>query len=89
MGQWTNLTSVAWAADGKALFVTGYASKNPPLLRVSLDGKTQLLYTGRCYLEEPVPSPDGRYLAFGDESEDSNAWVVDSPPNGQQRDTRT
>jgi Tol biopolymer transport system component len=80
-GKWTNLTSVAWATDGKALFVTGWASKNPPLLRVSLDGKTQLLYTGRYYLEQPVPSPDGRYLAFGDVSEDSNAWVVESPRN--------
>ncbi len=80
-GKWANLTSVAWAVDGKALFLTGYASKNPPLLRVSLDGKTQLLYSGRYYLEEPVPSPDGRYLAFGDVSEDSNAWVVESPRN--------
>jgi Tol biopolymer transport system component len=78
-GQWTNLNSVAWAADGKALFVTGWASKNPPLLRVSLDGKVQLLYSGTYYIEDPVPSPDGRYLAFGDVSEESNAWVVENP----------
>jgi Tol biopolymer transport system component len=80
-GKWTNLTSMAWASDGKALFVTGWASKNPPLLRVSLDGKAQLLYSGRYYLEEPVPSPDGRYLAFGDVLEDSNAWVVENLAN--------
>jgi hypothetical protein len=79
VGRWTNLTSVAWAADGKALFVTGWASKEPPLLRVLLDGEAQLLYTGRYYIQDPVPSPDGRYLAFGDVSEDSNAWIVEIP----------
>jgi Tol biopolymer transport system component len=77
--KWANLVSVAWAADGKALFVTGWASKKPPLLRILLDGEAQLLYSGSYYIEDPVPSPDGRYLAFGDVSEDSNAWVVDNP----------
>ena len=80
-GSWNNLTSVAWAADGKTLFVTGWASKNAPLLRVSLDGKTQLLYSGRYYLEDPVPSPDGRHLAFGDAAFEGNAWLIERPGN--------
>ena len=79
VGNWTNLTSVAWAADGKTLFVTGWASRNPPLLRVSLNGEAQLLYSGNYYIEDPVPSPDGRYLAFGDVSVDGNAWLIESP----------
>jgi Tol biopolymer transport system component len=78
VGKWTNLTSVAWAADGKALFVTGWASKKPPLLRLSLNGEAQLLYHGRYYLENPVPSPNGRYLAFGEVSVDSNAWLIEN-----------
>ncbi|MGO8789280.1 MAG: hypothetical protein ACLQVL_18095 [Terriglobia bacterium] len=69
------------AVDGKALFATGWASKNPPLLHVSLGGKTQELYSGRYYLEGPVPSPNGRYLAFGDVSEDSSTWVVENLPD--------
>jgi Tol biopolymer transport system component len=77
VGNWTNLTSVAWAADGKTLFVTGWASRNPPLLRVSLNGEAQLLYSGNYYIEDPVPSPDGRYLAFGDVSMDGNAWLIE------------
>ena len=79
VGKWTNLSSVAWAPDGKTLFVTGWASKKPPLLRVSLSGDAQLLYSGTYYLEDPVPSPDGRYLAFGDVSLDGNAWLIESP----------
>jgi len=79
VGNWTNLTSVAWAGDGRTLFVTRWASRNPPPLRVSLNGEAQLLYSGNYYLENPVPSPDGRYVAFGDVSEDGNAWVIESP----------
>lgn len=79
-GGWTHLLSVAWASDGKALFVTAFASKGAPLLRVPLDGsKTQMLYRGLKYVENPVASPDGRYLAFGEMTEDGNAWVLDTP----------
>ncbi|MEK7406164.1 MAG: hypothetical protein AAB225_13750 [Acidobacteriota bacterium] len=77
-GGWTQLQSVAWAADGKALFVTGWASKDPPLLRVSLEGKAQLLYKGHHRLENLVPSPDGRYLAFADMELEGNAWVIEN-----------
>ncbi|MBM3747874.1 MAG: hypothetical protein FJW34_18965, partial [Acidobacteria bacterium] len=41
-GGWTHLEFAAWAPDGKALFVTGWASNGPPLLRVPLDGETRL-----------------------------------------------
>jgi Tol biopolymer transport system component len=78
VGEWTNLMSVAWAADGRSLFATAWASRNPPLLHVSLDGKVQLLRTGQYYLENPVPSPDGRLLAFGDVRRIANVWVVDN-----------
>jgi len=47
------------------------------LLRVPLHGQTRLLYRGLKYVENPVASPDGRYLAFGEMTEDGNAWVLD------------
>jgi len=77
---WTHLQYLAWTVDGKALFVSAFASKDPPLLRVSLDGKAQLLYKGHHNLEYPVPSPDGRYLAFADRNLDGNAWVIENLP---------
>ncbi len=76
-GGWTHLEFVAWAPDGKALYATGWASNGPPLLRVSVDGGTKLLYKGGYYVENPVPSPDGRYVAFGEVTLESNAWVIE------------
>ena len=74
---WSNLQSVAWAPDGSALFATGWASKGGPLLRVSLDGRAQLLYTAPYYLENPIPSPDGRLLAFGQVFVAGNVWILE------------
>jgi hypothetical protein len=47
------------------------------LLRISLDGGTELLYRSPYYLENPVPSPDGKHLAFGEMSGEADAWVID------------
>ncbi|MCZ2080290.1 MAG: hypothetical protein LC130_35425 [Bryobacterales bacterium] len=77
-GGWTHLESVAWAANGAGLFVTSYGSKRFPLLFVSLDGRARLLHTAHYYAESPVPSPDGRYLAFGEISPEGNAWIIET-----------
>lgn len=77
-GGWTHLEFLAWAPDGTALYLTGWASNGPPLLRLSLEGETALLYKGSYYVENPVPSPDGRYLAFGEVTLESNAWVIEN-----------
>jgi WD40-like Beta Propeller Repeat len=74
---WTHFQGLAWARDGQALFVTGFASRGAPLLRVGLDGSARILYRGLKYVENPISSPDGRYLAFGEMMEDGNAWVLD------------
>jgi Tol biopolymer transport system component len=72
------LEALAWAADGQSLFVVPRTSQGEPLLRVLLDGKTQLLYRGTKYLHSPVASPDGRYVAFTDLKVESNAWVIEN-----------
>jgi Tol biopolymer transport system component len=76
---WSDLRCVAWAADGNALFATAWASKDPPLLRISLNGEVELLHKGLFHVENPVPSPDGRYIAFGENTMESNVWVVQNP----------
>lgn len=77
-GRWTHLESVAWAANAGGLFVTSYGSKGFSLLFVSLDGHARLLHTAHYYAESPIPSPDGRYLAFGEISPEGNAWIIES-----------
>jgi dipeptidyl aminopeptidase/acylaminoacyl peptidase len=75
---WANLTSVAWAPDGKALFVAGWASKRRPLLRVFLDGRIQVLLRMDDYIESVVPSLDGRRVAFANSKPSGgNVWLID------------
>ncbi|MCC6389398.1 MAG: PD40 domain-containing protein [Bryobacterales bacterium] len=76
---WGNVQCVAWAADGHAVYATAWASKEPPLARISLDGEVTVLYKGLLHTESPVPSPDGRHIAFGENTMESNVWVVENP----------
>ena len=73
---WT-IWSLSWAADGNAVFVAAQ-STDYLLARIELDGKSQvLLDRGRDHwLSFPTPSPDGRWLAFGFRTWESNAWLV-------------
>ena len=78
LGRWRNLLGASWAADGKSLFATAWASKDPPVLRVSLDGAVTVLHTGLFHASSLAASPDGRYLAFTEDTMESNVWVVEN-----------
>lgn len=69
-----DINSLSWAADGKSLFIGG------PLARLDLNGKIRvLLDLGKnAWLNSALPSPDGRYLAFGQQSWDSNVWLLEN-----------
>jgi len=70
---------LGWTADGTALFAaarsTGYF-----IGRIELDGRTSvLLDRGRNqWLGYPHPSRDGRYLAFTQQTWESNAWLLEN-----------
>jgi eukaryotic-like serine/threonine-protein kinase len=72
---------IRWTADGKALFVAA-ASRSAGYLiaRVELDGKSRvLLNEGRNHwLSFLNPSPDGRHLAFGEQTFENNAWMLEN-----------
>ena len=61
----SHLETVAWAADGKSLFLTEWTSKGSLLVHLALDGRNNVLYKSSAYFGSPSPSTDGRYLAFG------------------------
>jgi Tol biopolymer transport system component len=71
------LTTLAWAADARSLFVTNWAPAGSSLLRVTLDGKYSVLYTAAKEIELPKASPDGRSLAFGEVVSASNVWLIE------------
>jgi eukaryotic-like serine/threonine-protein kinase len=70
---------LSWTPDGNALFAavksTGYF-----IARIELDGKTRVLVDvgTNQYLDFPYPSPDGRHLAFTQQSWESNAWLLEN-----------
>ena len=77
---WGHLESIAWASDGKGFFVTSWLPDSFNLLHVTLSGKVKpLLRNGRGqWMQNPLPSPDGRYLAFNAETWDSNVWMLEN-----------
>ena len=80
VSDWSCFTSLAWSPRGKSLFVTNWASRGGSILRVALNGETLLLHHAvGMEIERPVPSPDGSFLAYGEVTTISNAWMVEPP----------
>jgi len=73
------LQKIGWAADGKGFFVTAWFPDSFSLLHVTTAGKIEsLLHNGHTqWICCPVPSPDGKYLAFRALTFDSNVWMID------------
>jgi Tol biopolymer transport system component/predicted Ser/Thr protein kinase len=76
---WGLFQSVAWAADGKGLFITNLLPESFNLIHVALSGKVRLLLSNpqRQWMIRPRPSPDGKYLAFQAQTNDSNVWLLE------------
>ena len=77
--EWGSLQYIAWAADGNGFFVTSVLPDWFNLLHVTLTGKVkpQLRNAQRQWMINPLPSPNGKYLAFQAETEDSNVWMLE------------
>ena len=69
--------SLAWTADGRGLWATCLYSTGTLLLRITLSGQSREVFKSPMWFERPLPSPDGRYLAFGLKTIDSNAWLLE------------
>ncbi len=79
---WQMGETVSWSEDGKSLFIDGnrlgsrFLRKG--LLHVTLDGEVHLLrQRPNEWHIYPVPSPDGRYLAFGVMVFSGNSWMME------------
>lgn len=77
---WTELVAVAWAADGKSLFLASSSSRGTTIVHTDLAGKSKLLFKTSWDIFTLEPSPDGHYLAFGPLITSANAWTVASFP---------
>jgi serine/threonine protein kinase/Tol biopolymer transport system component len=70
--------TVAWAADGQGFFLTTLLPESFNLVHVTLSGKVHRLLsnTRKQWMTLPLPSPDGKHLAFQAQTWDSNVWLL-------------
>jgi Tol biopolymer transport system component len=74
---WGWFESVAWSHDGTSLFVAGKSGRERAILRVDLKGGVHVLWRHREYIDNLVPSPDGRFLALSAASYEANVWMIE------------
>jgi eukaryotic-like serine/threonine-protein kinase len=72
--------STKWSANNEFLYLAAQSKDGYFLTRLELDGKFRVLFDrGRNqWLGVVKPSPDGRHLAFAQQSFQSNAWLVEN-----------
>ena len=74
-GMW----DLAWSANGKVLFLASQSTAGYFIASLGLDGKSRvLLDRGRNqWLGFATPSPDGRRLAFTQQTFELNVWLLE------------
>jgi Tol biopolymer transport system component len=77
---WTELVAVAWAADGKSLFLASYSSRGTSIVHTELTGASKPLFKSSWDIFALTASPDGHALAFGPVITSANAWTIPSFP---------
>src|SRR5215472_3303076 len=78
---WTQLSTIAWAADGTSLFLASSSSRGSSILRMDSESNTKLLFKQPGWdIPSLVPSPDGHWLAIGAVQSNFNAWTIASFP---------
>lgn len=70
--------TIAWDPNGSGFFVTSAIDKNRgALLRVSLQGHATVLRDRGSPRSWALPSPDGKYIAFQEWTNNGNVWMLE------------
>jgi Tol biopolymer transport system component len=73
----SHLHALNWSPEGGGWFVTTRLPASWEILHAT-EARTEVLWRGQGeYSPEPWPSPDGRHLAFSQEEQDSNVWMME------------
>jgi len=72
-----------WAADSQGVYIDGGPAtqgQRKGLLHISLDGEVRSLRQNwNEWVTFPVPSPDGKHLAFASQVFSADVWVLENP----------
>jgi hypothetical protein len=73
----SHLHALNWSPEGEGWFVTTRLPASWEILHAT-EARTEVLLRGQGeYSPEAWPSPDGRHLAFSQEEQDSNVWMME------------
>ncbi|MGH9342967.1 MAG: winged helix-turn-helix domain-containing protein [Terriglobia bacterium] len=74
---WSRPRSISWAPGGGGWFLVVSSGARWTLLYVSQQGKAHvLLKVPSNWAADTCPSPDGRHLAFSEQTLSSNVWIL-------------
>jgi hypothetical protein len=74
-----SIWNLRWAVDSGALLVAAQSKSTGCLIvRIGLDGKSSVLLNRNQWLGFPCPSPDGRRLAFSQQTFETNAYLLEN-----------
>ena len=76
-----SLRTISWAPDNQHLYMSALLGSSVTISLVSLDGKFRKLVElrlGQGWLSNPMPSPDGHYLAYSLRTFDMNVSLLEN-----------
>lgn len=75
---WAQLHFITWAPGGKGWFLVSSSEAGWSLLHVEPDGLPHAMLTvASDWPPDVYPSPDGRHIAFSEQSFGSNVWMLE------------
>ncbi len=77
--EWS-IWDVGWTSDSAAVLATTLFSFSGRMAKVELDGQIRTLIPNEKsqVFYQPMASPDGRYIAYGEQGWNSNVWLLEN-----------
>jgi Tol biopolymer transport system component/DNA-binding winged helix-turn-helix (wHTH) protein len=82
----TRIRGATFSKNGKIIFASQRVNNQWNLWQTSSGGEPQMIVTGGKNLAFPIISPDGKSVAFVEESNDTNLWKIENSANEKNPD---